>query len=156
MAKNQVDYGKPLYREVLAWPIWLWGFILFMDASILIAIWAALSNFATWLSSLLLLLLTIYGWRASKLSIVVTQGWLIVGPAAIERAFIHNFKELDSLAMRAARGVGASPLDYFQIRFWAKSGVQMDLRDPRDKTTKWKVSSAKPSELVKALEKTTH
>ena len=150
------NYGKPLYVEVIRWSIWLWAFVLFMELSLLLAIWAALSNFATYISAAILILLTIIIYMKSILRITVTQGWLIVGPAAIERAFIHNFKILNTTEMKAARGVNASPLDYFQIRFWIPTGISMQLRDPRDRTSAWKISTRNCDELVKVLTNPAH
>jgi hypothetical protein len=150
------SYGKALYKEVLRWSLPVWAFILFMELSILLAVWAALSNRATWITAFLLTPLTIFLFIKSRLKITVTQGWLLVGPAAIERAFIHNFKYLNPSEMRKARGIGGNPLDYLQIRFWVSTGVKMDIRDPRDKTTAWLISSKNGEKLVSLLANPVH
>jgi hypothetical protein len=150
------SYGRALYKEVLRWSIAVWAFIIFMDLSILLAVWAALGNSATWITALLLTPLTIFFYFKTQLKITLTQGWLIVGPAAIERAFIHNFKNLNSADMRNARGVGGNPLDYLQIRFWVSTGVKMDIRDPRDKTSAWLISTKNGEKLVSLLANPVH
>ena len=127
-----------------------------MDLSILLAVWAALGNSATWITALLLTPLTFFFYIKTQLKITLTQGWLIVGPAVIERAFIHNFKNLNSADMRNARGVGGNPLDYLQIRFWVSTGVKMDIRDPRDKTSAWLISSKNGEKLVSLLANPVH
>ena len=150
------NYGKPLYVEVIRWPNWLWTFILFMDFSLIFAIWAALSITSTAIATLIIFILTFTAFNKSQLRITVTQGWLLVGPAAIERAFIYNFESLDKSQMRNARGIESSPLDYFQIRFWVPGGLSLQLRDPRDKTIAWKVSTNNGDELSKVLGNPVH
>ena len=127
-----------------------------MDLSLITAIWAALSISSTTIAALLIFILTFIAFNKTQLRITVTQGWLLVGPAAIERAFIHNFEKLDKNQMRKARGVESSPLDYFQIRFWVPGGISMKLRDPRDKTVAWKISSKNGVELIKVLGNPVH
>ena len=100
--------------------------------------------------------LTLYGFFKSQLIITLTQGWLLVGPAAIERAFIFNFKNLNSSEMKNARGIGSNPLDYLQIRFWVSTGLKMDLRDPRDKTTAWLISTKNGEKLISLLANPEH
>ena len=150
------NYGKPLYVEVIRWPIWLWILAIFLDSSVVLAIWAALPGLATWLTTLLLIIATLIASIYSTLRITVTQGWLIVGPAAIERAFIHNFKELDSKEMKLERGINANPLNYLQLRSWYSTGVKAELRDPRDKTTAWIFTSRNNKKLVAVLANPDH
>ena len=66
-----------------------------MTGSVSLSVWAALGNDAAIATSLIQFGLLIYASRQSALEIRVTKGWLLVGPAAIERAFIHNFKALE-------------------------------------------------------------
>jgi hypothetical protein len=150
------NYGKPLYYEATRWSLPLWLFVIFIDLSILLAIWAALSISATWITASILTILTLTLYFKSAQKITVTQGWLIVGPAAIERAFIYNFKALKADEMRRARGAGGSPYDYLQIRFWIPNGVKFELRDPRDKTSAWLISSRNYLKLVEVLSNPEH
>ena len=150
------NYGKPLYQEVIRWSFWLWAFVIFLDLSILLAIWASLPMRATWITLFILVLITFMAFKKSALRITVTQGWLLVGEAAIERAYIHNFKSLSSDEMKVARGVGAHPLDFLEIRFWSPKGVKALIRDPRDKTPSWIITSKNPEKLVKVLENPEH
>mgnify|MGYP003339596196 FL=1 len=150
------SYGRALYQETIRWSLLLWAFILFIDASIILAVWAALSSIATWICAIAICVLTLYLLVNSTLRITLTQGWLLVGSAAIERAFIYDFKAMDRKAMALARGVNGNPLDFLQIRFWVNTGIQMKLRDPRDKTTTWLISTRRPDELVKLLSNPKH
>lgn len=153
---EDLNYGKPLYQETIRWSVPVWAFIIFLDFSIVVAVWAALPISATWITLLILILGTLLSYYKSALKITVTQGWLLVGPAAIERAFIHNFKELDPPEMKRMRGIGASALNYLQIRFWISTGVIISLRDPRDRTPNWIISSKNSAKLIKVLENNQH
>jgi hypothetical protein len=150
------SYGRPLYQEVIGWSLSVWAFVIFMDLSILLAIWAALSISATWISGVILLVLTLYGFFKSQLRITLTQGWLLVGPAAIERAFIFNFKNLNSSEMRNARGVAVILLTIFKYDSGYSTGLKMDLRDPRDKTTAWLISTQNGEKLISLLANPEH
>ena len=112
--------------------------------------------YSTWITLLILVLITFIAFNKSMLRITVTQGWLLVGNAAIERAYIYNFKALSSDEMKVARGVGAHPLDFLEIRFWSPKGVKASIRDPRDKTPNWILTSKNPERLVKVLENPEH
>jgi hypothetical protein len=151
-----LNYGTPLYSEKIRWPLWLWAFILFLSASIDLAIWAALSSTATILTTVASIALIIYANQMTTLRITVTKGWFLVGPAAIERAFIHNFRALDSKAMREVRGVGADPACYLELRFWVPTGLKLELRDPKDKTPYWLISTNRANELLKILNLADH
>lgn len=153
---KDLNFGIPLYSEVMKWPLWLWGFIIFMAASIDLAVWAALSQVITVAVALATLTLILYSHRRSALAITVTKGWLLVGPAAIERAFIHNFAALDAKAMKRIRGVDADPACFMVLRFWIPTGLKIQLRDPRDKTPYWLISTKRADELLKILDLADH
>jgi Protein of unknown function (DUF3093) len=140
----------------MRWSILTWSFVIFIDISIVLAVWAALPTLATVLTSIFLALATFFAYLYSALRITITQGWLLVGPAAIERAFIYNFKELGSSQMRAASGVAAHPNEFLQLRFWVRTGVKLQLRDPRDPTPAWLFSSKNPDKLVSVLSNPQH
>ena len=122
-----------------------------MAASLSLAVWAAIGNQAALIISVIQIALLILAARQSSLTITVTKGWLLVGPAAIERAFIHNFKALEFKEYKRIRGVDADPASYLQIRFWVNSAIKVDLRDPKDKTPYWLISTNRANELAKLL-----
>jgi Protein of unknown function (DUF3093) len=153
---KNLAYGVRLYSEKMSWPIWLWAFIAFMSGSIDLALWVALSGTVAGTVTLISALLIIYANRKSALKITVTKGWLLVGPAAIERAFIHNFQALDASQLRRARGVEADPACFMELRFWVNRGIKISLRDPKDKTPYWLVSTKKGPELVNLLNLAEH
>ena len=127
-----------------------------MAASLSLAVWAAIGNQAALIISVIQIALLILAARQSSLTITVTKGWLLVGPAAIERAFIHNFKALEFKEYKRIRGVDADPASYLQIRFWVNSAIKVDLRDPKDKTPYWLISTNRANELAKLLNVADH
>jgi len=153
---KDLDYGSPIFQEKLSWSWWLWCFAIFMAASLSLAVWAAIGNQAALTISVIQIALLILAARQSSLTITVTKGWLLVGPAAIERAFIHNFKALEFKEYKRIRGVDADPASYLQIRFWVNSAIKIDLRDPKDKTPYWLISTNRANELAKLLNVADH
>jgi hypothetical protein len=150
------DYGLPLYQEKLSWSWWLWLFAIFMTGSLSLSIWAALGDRAAIITSVIEILLLLIAQSKSALEITVTKGWLLVGPAAIERAFIHNFQALSKSEFRRVRGVDGDPASYLQIRFWVNTAIKIELRDPRDRTPYWLVSTNRANELAKILNVADH
>ena len=150
------SYGKTLYSEVDRWSISVWLLVLLLDLSIVFAIWAALDLKAVFVATAVVSTLSIWAFQKSLLRITVTQGWLLVGPAAIERAFIYEFQPLDKNQLRLESGRGANPLNYLQLRFWVKTGMKIAIRDPRDKTPAWIFSSKNGDRLKEVLEKVAH
>ncbi|CAN2240928.1 Protein of unknown function DUF3093 [actinobacterium SCGC AAA044-D11] len=150
------DYGIALYQEKLSWSWWLWLFAVFMAASFSLSIWAALGERAAIIISAIQILLLLIAQSKSALEITVTKGWLLVGPAAIERAFIHNFQPLTPTQYRRARGVDGDPASYLQIRFWINTAIKIELRDLKDRTPYWLVSTNRANELAKILNVAEH
>ena len=127
-----------------------------MAASLSLAVWAAIGVDAAITISLIQLGLLIFNAQQTALEITVTKGWFLVGPAAIERAFIHNFKALELKEYKRIRGVDADPASYLQIRFWVNTAIKIDLRDPKDKTPYWLISTNRANELAKVLNVADH
>ena len=63
---------------------------------------------------------------------------------------------LDFKEFRRIRGVDADPASYLQIRFWVNTAITIDLRDPKDKTPYWLISTNRASELAKLLNVADH
>ena len=153
---KDLSYGSPLFQEKLNWSFGLWGFAIFMAASLSFSIWVALGLLPTIIATVLLIILLALAANSSALKITVTKGWLIVGPAAIQRAYIHNFQPLGNDEFRRARGVDSYPASYLQIRFWIKGAIKISLRDPEDKTPYWLVSTNRADQLAKVLSVAEH
>ena len=127
-----------------------------MAASLALAFWAAIGNEAAIAVSLIQLGLLVFAAQRTALEITLTKGWLLVGPAQIERAFIHNFRALDATEFKRVRGIDADPASYLQIRFWINTAIKIELRDPKDKTPYWLISTNRANELAKLLNVAEH
>ena len=127
-----------------------------MAASLALAFWAAIGNEAAITVSLIQLGILVFASQRTALEITLTKGWLLVGPAAIERAFIHNFRALDAPEFKRVRGIDADPASYLQIRFWINTAIKIELRDPKDKTPYWLISTNRANELAKLLNVAEH
>lgn len=85
--------------------------------------------------------------------IVVTDATVSAGGARLPLASIGGVRELDSEAMRLARGPGTDARRYVVLRTWAASGgVLIELDDAQDPHPAWLVSSRRPRTLVGAID----
>jgi len=106
---------------------------------------------ATIIISVIQFLLLILASIKTKLIITVTKGWLLVGPAAIERAYLKNFSPLAFTELAKTRGVDGDPAAFLQLRFWVNSAIKIELRDPKDETPYWLISTNRANDLAKLL-----
>jgi hypothetical protein len=53
--------------------------------------------------------------------------------------------------MRLTRGRDADPAAYLALRFWQPRGVKIGVRDQRDATPYWLISSKKANDLAQVL-----
>lgn len=119
--------------------------------SIVVAVWGALGNFAALVSLIICSCLAIFFYRFTTLKISVTGEELIVGRARIEKIYLGNVEELDQKSMSYWRGVGINPSAFMALRFWVKGGVKVELKDRRDPTPYWLISSNNPAELASEI-----
>ena len=139
------------FREVIAPPVWLLAFIYFLFTSISISIWAAIGNNpALWCQIILTVALIFIAVR-SRMIIEVDEKELRINKAHIELRYLGDVTILDSEAMRGVRGRDADPAAYLAIRFWNSRGVMVRVKDERDRTPYWLISSKRRKELAAAL-----
>lgn len=139
------------YREVIRMPFWLSALIYFFFLSFVLSVWAALGNNAAIATLIALSALLIVISIRSRLIIEVTQNELKVGRAHIDLKYIGAVTALDSKAMRTIRTRDADPIAYLGIRFWSSTGVKIEIKDQRDETPYWLITSTKANQLVNAL-----
>ena len=132
-----------IFSETVRPPTWLLGFIFFLLASVALSIWAAFDNRTGFIT------------RAMFLRINVDEHELRVGRAHIERAYLGKVEALTVDEMRLTRGRNADPAAYLALRFWQPRGVKIEIRDSRDSTPYWLISSKKAKGLVEALREKT-
>ncbi len=138
-------------REILRWPLWIWLLVLGLDFSIVLAIWAALGNSATWFSLFISILLSGFFYQFTKLKIEVINETLYVGRANIEKRHLGAIENLNDEQMRYLRGPGMNPAAFLALRFWVKGGVKITVNDQRDPTPYWLVSTKNPEKLIEAI-----
>jgi hypothetical protein len=148
---KDLDKYSPTVKETLKWPLWIWLLILSLDLSIALAVWAALGNSAAWTALLISLVLTGSLYQFTKLTIDVVDEKLKVGRAQIEKQYLGEVKALNDEEMRYLRGPGINPLAFLALRFWVKGGIKITLKDPKDPTPYWLVSTKNPEKLRKAI-----
>ena len=76
---------------------------------------------------------------------------LRINNAHIELKYLGDTRVLESDAMRLVRGRDADPANYLAIRFWSSRGVIVRVKDLRDDTPHWIISSRRGTELAAAL-----
>ena len=139
------------FREVIAPPIWLLAFIYFLFTSVSISIWAALGNTpAVWNQIILTLALVLIAIRF-RMIIEIDETELRINKAHIELKYLGDVTELDIDAMRLFRGRDADPAAFLAIRFWCSQGVLVHVKDARDRTPYWLISSKRGKELAAML-----
>ena len=153
MEASQNNEGEVIFSEQTHWPFWLWTFLLFLAASLAFAFWAAIGLSAAIGIAIALVALLLAADYASTLNIRVTNEWLYVGKAKIERKFIAVVAALNSEQTRVARGPELDPAAFLALRFWIKTGVKITIQDDRDPTPYWLVSSKKSAEFTRSLYK---
>jgi len=146
---SPIENRKLLCRD--PWPIWLWLFLLFLAASLSLAVEAALGNIPALMVSLIQLLLLIWASLLTPLRIEVSKERVRVGRARIEREFITATHVLDSKEMALIRGRDADPRCWMALRFWVGTGLKIEINDPKDPTPYWLVSTKKAAAVATAL-----
>ncbi len=141
------------FFEQLSWGIWIWSFIALLCVSIYLSVWAPLGNVA----ALLITGLSFVGFYSLSIKMrtttIIEGQMLIANKAKIDLKFVKSATALDAVAFKRLAGVDADPAAFLAINFWSKTGVKVELKDKKDPTPYWLISSKNPKGLVKALVK---
>jgi hypothetical protein len=140
-------------REVINWPLRVWLLFVLLNLSIIVAVGVALSNTVLLILGLTLATATLALSISSRLTLIVSDGFLSVGRAQIENKYIKEVYILDESAMAYERGAGLNPRAFLALRFWVKTGVKILLNDPLDPTPYWLVSTRRAQELKEKIGK---
>jgi hypothetical protein len=76
---------------------------------------------------------------------------LRIDRAHIESKYLGKVTILDSGAMRMLRTRDADPAAYLAIKFWAPTGIKIEVTDPRDPTPYWLITSKRGEEIAALL-----
>jgi hypothetical protein len=141
------------FNEVIRPPFWLVSFIYFLLLSLVIAIWAALDNqsaFIAWIAATIAIVAIAI---SARTVISIDEDELRIGRAHIELKYLDSVEHLSTDQIRLLRTRDADPAAYLAITFWIPTGVKITLKDERDSTPYWLVSSRKAEELTRTLYK---
>ena len=142
-----------IFKEVLRPPIWVLAFIYFLFLSLVIAIWAAFNNTVALITFITATIAIIYIAFAMRSTITLDGNELRIDRAHIETKYLGKVTILDSEAMRLLRTRDADPAAYLAIKFWAPTGIKIEVIDPRDSTPYWLITSKRGENIAALLDK---
>lgn len=132
-------------------PWWLVAFIYFMLLSLVVAIWAAFDNNAAINAFAISIALqgAIVYWMTSIIE--VADGELRIKRAHIPLKYLGEIEIISKENFGFERTRGADPAAYFAITFWISKGIKVRVKDDRDPTPYWLISTKRATELATAL-----
>ena len=92
--------------------------------------------------------------RWAGLRIAAGPGWLRAGDAHLERPDLGPVTALSGEAWQAALREHTGPTSFWLTRPWVRSGLLVEVADPRDPVRHWLVSSRDPGAVVAAVGQT--
>jgi Protein of unknown function (DUF3093) len=140
------------HHERLSVPLRWWVQGTMLVATFWLAFVVATPAVVAWASSALLLLVMVgvfLGYGAPRVD--VEDGWLRAGRARIAGEFLGGAEPLDAAQTRRVAGPAADARAYLLLRPYLKRAVRVTVRDDRDPTPYWLVSSRDPEHLAAAL-----
>ena len=140
--------SKAAFSEVIWWPFRLWLLFLLLNLAIIIAVGVALTNLQMLIFSALLVLGTLLLAYKTRLVITCQDNLLRVGKAKLEKEFMGNIRELNESELKIARNTRNN---FLAIRFWIKTGLNIEINDKRDPNSNWVISTRRGSELKEKL-----
>ena len=148
-----VPQSNVIFREVIRPPLWLLAFIYFLLLSLVIAIWAAFDNRSAFFAWVIATISIVAIAISARSAISLDEQELRIGRAHIELKYLDTVELLTKDQMQLLRTRDADPAAYLAITFWISTGVKITLKDERDSTPYWLVSSRKSEELTHTLYK---
>jgi hypothetical protein len=142
---------KPRFKEVIRPPFWLISFIYFMLFSLVLAIWAALGNNAAINAFAIAFVLGAVIIHLGTSTILVEDGELRIKRAHIPTKYLGDAEVIGKKDFSFARTRGADPAAYFATTFWISQGLKVEVKDDRDPTPYWLISTRRAQELAEAL-----
>jgi hypothetical protein len=140
------------YREKLSVPLRWWVQGTMLVATFWLAFVVAAPALVAWSATAVLLLIMVglfLGYGAPRVE--VGDGWLRAGRARISGEFLGDAEPLDAAETRRVAGPGADARAYLLLRPYLKRAVRVTVRDDRDPTPYWLVSSRDPEHLATAI-----
>ncbi len=116
--------------------------------AIIIAVGVALTNLQMLIFTALLTLGTLLLAYKTRLVINYQDNLLRVGNAKLEKEFMGKLKVLNEAELKIARNTRNN---FLAIRFWIKTGLNIEINDKRDPNLNWVISTRRGSELKEKL-----
>ncbi len=136
-----------------SWSPSLWLFLLLMNFSFALALWAAFDTKIAAVDFIGTLVATaLLAWR-TPLKLSIADGWFYAGKAKIEVKYLGEMTALNKDQMSLARTREVNVDAYLDLRFWVPKGIKLELIDSRDYTPYWLLSTNKAEEILSALKK---
>jgi hypothetical protein len=140
------------HAERLSVPFRWWVQGTMLVATFWLAFVVATPAVVAWSATAVLLLIMVglfLGYGAPRVE--VRDGWLRAGRARIAGEFLGDAVALDAAETRRTAGPGADVRAYLLLRPYLKRAVRVTVRDDRDPTPYWLVSSRDPEHLAAAI-----
>jgi hypothetical protein len=140
-------------------PWWWWAVALVVvvpSVEIVVVFAPEMTSHGSWLRALVAGLVTIAAIAALLLSlsrseVEVDRGGLRADRDLLPPTAIGRVRVLDRTTARLVLGREARADAHLSIRPWVHTAVQIEVRDPADRTPYWVVGSRRPTELAAAL-----
>lgn len=140
------------HRERLRVPLRWWVQGTMLVATFWLAFVVATPPLVAWPATAVLLLAMVglfLGYGSPRVE--VADGWLRAGRARIAGEFLGDVEPLDASETRRVAGPGADVRAYLLLRPYLKRSVKVSVRDERDPTPYWLVSTRDPEHLAAAI-----
>jgi hypothetical protein len=140
------------YAERLSVPFRWWVQGTMLVATFWLAFIVSTPALVAWSATAVLLLTMagiLLGYGAPRVE--VADGWLRAGRARIAGEFVGEVEPLDAAATRLQAGRDADVRAYLLLRPYLKRSVRIAVRDDRDPTPYWLVSTRDPERLATAI-----
>jgi hypothetical protein len=147
------DGERRTYRERLYPPVPVFILVAGLAAIVGVAYGAAYGETWGWAMGITLGLMGVAILIATSTRLHVDDRVLRAGRARLPLAAIGGATALDADAMRQARRHG-DPRDYIVLRAWSsRTGVSVDISDPRDPHPRWIITSRHAERFTEAIRK---
>lgn len=141
-----------IYAERLSVPLRWWVQGTMLVATFWLAFVVSTPALVAWPATAVLLLIMVgvyLGYGAPRIQVV--DGWLRAGRARIAGEFLGEVEALDAAETRRVAGRDADVRAYLLLRPYLKRTVKVTVRDDRDPTPYWLVSTRDPEQLAAAI-----
>jgi hypothetical protein len=140
------------YSERLGVPLRWWVQGTMLVATFWLAFVVSTPALVAWsATAVLLAIMVVVFWSYGSPRIEVSDGWLRAGRARIAGQFLGVAEPLDAAETRRVAGRDADVRAYLLLRPYLKRSVKVAVRDERDPTPYWLISTRDPLALAAAI-----